>query len=40
MIDIERLTDAELDELQSTYEKVKIAWTDRQARRPVEPGEP
>jgi len=40
MIDIERLSDAELDELQSIYEKVKTAWTDRQARRPAEPGEP
>ena len=39
MIDIERLTDAELDDLQSTYEKVKTAWSERQARRPVEPGE-
>jgi low affinity Fe/Cu permease len=39
MIDIERLTDAELDELQSTYEKVKTAWSERQARRPVEPEE-
>jgi low affinity Fe/Cu permease len=40
MIDIERLSDTELDELQSIYEKVKTAWTDRQARRPGEPGEP
>jgi hypothetical protein len=29
MIDIERLTDAELDDLQSTYKKVKTAWTER-----------
>jgi low affinity Fe/Cu permease len=39
MIDIERLTDAELDDLQSTYEKVKTAWSDRQARRPADPEE-
>ncbi len=39
MIDIERLTDAELDELQSTYEKVKTVWSERQARRPAEPGD-
>src|ERR1035437_535863 len=32
MIDIERLTDLELDEMQATYEKVKTAWTERQAR--------
>ena len=38
MIDIERLSDAELDELQSIYEKVKTVWTDRQARRPADPG--
>jgi len=31
MIDIERLTDLELDEMQATYEKIKTAWT---ARRP------
>jgi len=39
MIDIERLSDAELDELQATYEKVKTAWSDRQARRPADPDE-
>ena len=39
MIDIERLSDTELDELQATYEKVKTAWSERQARRPAEPGE-
>jgi low affinity Fe/Cu permease len=32
MIDIERLTDLELDEMQATYEKLKSAWTDRQAK--------
>jgi low affinity Fe/Cu permease len=37
MIDIERLTDTELDELQSIYEKVKTAWSARQAQRPPEP---
>jgi low affinity Fe/Cu permease len=35
LIDIERLTDLELDEMQKTYEKVKSAWTDRQARNPA-----
>jgi low affinity Fe/Cu permease len=30
MIDIERLTDLELDEMQAMYEKVKSAWTQRQ----------
>jgi low affinity Fe/Cu permease len=34
MIDIERLTDIELDEMQATYEKIKTAWT---ARRPAKP---
>ena len=34
MIDIERLTDLELDEMQGTYEKIKTAWTKRQARAP------
>jgi low affinity Fe/Cu permease len=32
MIDIERLTDLELDEMQATYEKIKTTWTERQAR--------
>ena len=32
MIDIERLSDLELDEMQATYEKIKTSWTDRQAR--------
>lgn len=32
MIDIERLTDLELDEMQATYEKIKTNWTERQAR--------
>jgi low affinity Fe/Cu permease len=39
MIDIERLIDQELDEMQATYEKVKAAWTQRQAavsRNPAE----
>jgi low affinity Fe/Cu permease len=31
MIDIERLSDLELDEMQATYEKIKTSWTDRQA---------
>ena len=34
MIDIERLTDQELDEMQATYERVRTAWTERQARVP------
>ena len=34
MIDIERLSDLELDEMQGTYEKVRTAWTERQARSP------
>ena len=37
MIDIERLTDLELDEMQATYEKVKAAWTARRPRKPAEP---
>ena len=32
MIDIERLSDLELDEMQATYEKIKTSWTSRQAR--------
>jgi low affinity Fe/Cu permease len=32
MIDIERLSDLELDEMQATYEKIKTGWTERQAR--------
>jgi low affinity Fe/Cu permease len=36
MIDIERLSDLKLDELQATYERIKTAWTDRQA--PISPG--
>jgi low affinity Fe/Cu permease len=34
MIDIERLSDLELDAMQSTYEKIKTSWTERQARTP------
>ena len=34
MIDIERLSDLELDAMQSTYEKIKTSWTERQARIP------
>ena len=37
MIDIENLSDLELDELQTKYENIKIAWTKRQpADRPLE----
>jgi len=39
MIDIERLTDLELDAMQETYEKVKTAWTQRQAPTPSIPVE-
>jgi low affinity Fe/Cu permease len=38
MIDIERLSDLELDQLQAHYEKIKIAWSDRQVRKPNAPG--
>jgi low affinity Fe/Cu permease len=34
MIDIERLTDQELDEMQATYEQVKTVWTQRQPKAP------
>jgi low affinity Fe/Cu permease len=34
MIDIERLSDLELDAMQDTYEKIKTSWTERQARSP------
>lgn len=32
MIDIERLSDLELDAMQVNYEKIKTAWTARQSR--------
>jgi low affinity Fe/Cu permease len=32
MIDIERLSDLELDEMQATYEKIKTGWTERRTR--------
>jgi low affinity Fe/Cu permease len=32
MIDIERLSDLELDAMQATYEKIKTSWTKRQTR--------
>jgi low affinity Fe/Cu permease len=35
MIDIERLTDVELDEMQAMYERVRTAWMERQARAGV-----
>lgn len=38
MIDIERLTDLELDEMQAMYEKVRTAWTKRQTHLPPAPG--
>jgi low affinity Fe/Cu permease len=34
LIDIERLSDLELDEMQATYEKIKTSWTARQQRTP------
>jgi len=36
MIDIERLTDQELDEMQATYERVKAISIDRPARKSAE----
>jgi low affinity Fe/Cu permease len=35
MIDIERLSELELDEMQATYEKIKTGWTTRKARKPT-----
>jgi low affinity Fe/Cu permease len=32
LIDIERLSDLELDEMQATYEKIKASWTERHKR--------
>ena len=32
MIDIERLSDLELDAMQATYEKIKTSWTERQTQ--------
>ena len=37
MIDIERLTDQELDEMQATYERVKAITTERKPRTAPEP---
>ena len=37
MIDIERLTDLELDEMQATYERVKAITTARKPRKSDEP---
>ena len=37
MIDIERLTDVELDEMQATYERVSAITTARQPRKSAEP---
>jgi low affinity Fe/Cu permease len=34
LIDIERLSDLELDAMQTTYEKIKTGWTERQKRMP------
>jgi low affinity Fe/Cu permease len=40
LIDIERLSDIELDEMQVTYEKIKTNWTERQKRSPRVSTEP
>ena len=37
MIDIENLTELELDAMQMTYERVKAAWTERQSKTPSAP---
>jgi low affinity Fe/Cu permease len=37
MIDIERLTDVELDEMQATYERVREAWVNRRTKQSGEP---
>jgi low affinity Fe/Cu permease len=39
LIDIERLSDLELDEMQATYQKIKTSWTNRQTRTPRGPEE-
>jgi low affinity Fe/Cu permease len=39
MIDIERLSDLELDEMQATYERIKAGWTERQARNQRTPAQ-
>ena len=39
MIDIERLSDLELDAMQATYEKIKTGWIERKARSPRSPVE-
>ena len=39
LIDIERLSDVELDAMQATYEKIKTSWTERQKRNPGTPPE-
>lgn len=37
LIDIEKLSDMELDEMQATYEKIKTSWTEREKRLPDGP---
>ncbi len=37
MIDIERLSDLELDEMQATYERIKNMWTSRQTQKASRP---
>jgi len=36
LIDIERLSDLELDRLQQTYERIRAAWSARQPPSPSE----
>jgi low affinity Fe/Cu permease len=36
LIDIEKLSDVELDEMQQIYEKIKEAWTVRHSPKPEE----
>jgi low affinity Fe/Cu permease len=40
LIDIERLSDLELDEMQATYEKIKTNWTARQKHKQGPRGSP
>jgi low affinity Fe/Cu permease len=37
MIDIERLSDLELNEMQATYERIKTTWSERQAQKAAPP---
>jgi low affinity Fe/Cu permease len=35
MIDIERLSDLELDQMHATYERIRTTWADRQAKKTI-----